>query len=81
MTIFITTLKRIFRQPINWLFIIMFPIVCFFLIGAATTDPEVNVGDTGLFIGIVDQDGSELSQTLVGQLDSRYTVGLGYTFF
>ena len=79
MTTFITTVKRIFKQPLNWLFIFLFPMICFLLIGMSTSDSDNQVDGsmtTSLYVsfGVLDQDGSTLSQTLVNRLGMRYNL-------
>lgn len=76
MIIFITTLKRILKQPVNWVFILIFPIIFTILIALSMNNEAVANDDVvnGTHFGVVDKDGSALSQTLVKQLGKRYTV-------
>ena len=76
MTIYRTTLKRILKQPANWAFILLFPVVLTILIAASLSGDAVSSDDVtaGMRFGVVDQDNSLLSQTLVKQLSKRYTL-------
>ena len=76
MTIFKTTLKRIMKQPLNWVFILLFPVIFSILI-VSTLNGESSSGNStepDYEFGVVDQDQSTLSKTLVKQLEARYTV-------
>ena len=73
MTIFFTTLKRIFRQPINWIFVLLFPAIFAVLLGASTWDGAAGVG-VDMRFGVADLDQTALSKTLVNQLRLRYNV-------
>ena len=75
MTIFFTTLKRIAGQPLNWIFVLLYPAVFAALL--AINAPQKNAGspsDIDMYFGVVDQDDSALSKTLVNQLKVRYNV-------
>ena len=76
MTIFLTALKRISKQPINLVFILLFPLIFTALVlSNQNGDANINVDATaGMSIGVADQDNTTLSQTLVQQLKMRYTV-------
>ena len=76
MTIFITVLKRILKQPVNWAFILLFPVVFTVLIAASLSGEAVSNDDVtaGMRFGVADQDNSRLSQTLVRQLEKRYNI-------
>jgi len=77
MTIFKMALKRILGAPINWLFIMLFPLVFSLLITIGSDNPEVDnywMDGGGIPIGIVDQDESFHSQTLINQLSYRFTI-------
>ena len=76
MTIFATVLKRILKQPANWAFILLFPVVFTVLIAASLRGEAVSSDDvtSGMRFGVTDQDNSALSQTLVRQLEKRYTI-------
>lgn len=76
MTVFITALKRILIQPVNWAFILLFPTVFAVLIATASFNGIVD-GDAAavtLYFGVVDQDGSALSHRLTEQLRVRFDV-------
>jgi len=75
-TIFTTVLKRILRQPANWAFILLFPVVFTILIGASLQGEAVSNDDVtaGMRFGVTDLDDTALSQTLVRQLEKRYTI-------
>ena len=77
MTIFKMAMKRIFRHPINWVFIMLFPIVFSLMITIGDNpdmdNPWMEAG-SGIPMGIVDQDESVLSQALVSQLRLRFTI-------
>ena len=76
MTIFVTVLKRIIKQPVNWAFILLFPAIFTLLIAASLRGEAVSSDDvtSGMRFGITDQDNSALSQTLVKQLQKRYNI-------
>ena len=76
MTIFTTTLRRILKQPINWVFILLFPVIFTVLLSSADEYDMAVTGDTmdGMSFGVVDQDGTALSKTLVRALEIRYNV-------
>jgi len=74
MIVFKTTLRRIFYNPLNIFFIMLFPMIFFLLSGLGSDDPVEDVMAVSLTFGVVDQDGSALSQALVGQLETRYNV-------
>ena len=73
MTIFLTTLKRILKQPINWVFVLLFPLVFTLLISLSTQGSQPAVG-INMYFGVVDEDQSALSKTLVKQLEMRYNI-------
>ena len=76
MTIFKMALKRILGQPVNWLLILLFP-VAFSLMISVGNNPDVDApgfAGSAFPIGVVDQDGSALSQALVSQLDTRFMI-------
>ncbi|MCL1903772.1 MAG: ABC transporter permease [Oscillospiraceae bacterium] len=75
MTVFTTTLKRILKQPLNWVFIMVFPILCYVLVSMSTGGETQNDATTNdAFFGIVDNDNSVLSKTLANQLGLRYNI-------
>ena len=78
MTVFITVLKRILRQPVNLAFILLFPAIFAILIAVSQSGETVSNEDVtaGMRFGVTDQDNTVLSQTLVRQLQKRYTVQL-----
>ena len=77
MIIFTTTLKRILKQPINWVFILLFPVIFLGMLISTGNDSDVTTsGDAtnDLSFGVVDQDETSLSQALVKGLEIRYNV-------
>ena len=76
MTVFLTVIKRILKQPVNWAFILLFPVVFTFLVAGTLSGEAVSNDDVtaGMRFGVADQDNTVLSQTLVQQLEKRYTV-------
>ena len=75
MTIFFTTLKRIARQPVNWVFVLLYPAIFAALL--AVNAPEKTAdgpSDIDMYFGVVDLDYTVLSKTLVNQLKVRYNV-------
>ena len=75
MTIFLTTLRRIARQPVNWAFVLLYPAIFAALL--AVNAPGKNAegpSDIDMVFGVADQDHSVLSKTLVNQLKVRYNV-------
>ena len=74
MTIFFTTLRRIAGQPVNWVFILLFPAIFAALVSLNAPKGVEGPAEIGMYFGIVDQDGSVLSKTLVNQLKVRYNV-------
>ena len=75
MIIFNTALKRIIKQPMNIVFILLFPIVCVFLI-SITGSSETTAADLldVMLFGVVDLDDTALSRALVNGLEMRYNV-------
>ena len=76
MTVFTITLRRILKQPINWVFILLFPVI-FAVLLSAGKDSDIAVSrdvTDGMSFGIVDQDGTTLSRTLVKGLEMRYNI-------
>ena len=76
MIIFKTALKRILGQPINWLFILMFPLAFNVLVSISVNHSDENPWMSGAAFpfGVVDQDQTALSETLVNQLKMRFTI-------
>lgn len=74
MTVFTTALKRIVRQPINWAFILLFPVVFAVLITASSGASESDATSIDMYFGVIDQDNTTVSQTLVKQMGLRYNV-------
>ncbi|MCL2378431.1 MAG: ABC transporter permease [Defluviitaleaceae bacterium] len=76
MIIFKTALKRIVSQPINWLMILLFPVAFSLIISITGDDSDDNTWMSGAAfpLGVVDQDGTALSQTLVSQLKMRFAI-------
>ena len=76
MIIFLTALKRIFSKPINVIFIIIFPLITFVLISIMSDSEVEYIDDVFIDIrfGIVDQDNTVLSQTLISSLEKRYVL-------
>ncbi|MCL2570969.1 MAG: ABC transporter permease [Defluviitaleaceae bacterium] len=76
MTIFKMAIKRILGQPINWIFILMFPLVFSMLITLGNNPDEDSPWMAGSYmpIGIVDHDNSTLSNALVSQLEIRFPI-------
>ena len=76
MTIFTATLKRILKQPINWAFILLFPVIFTVLLSTGTDSDMAGTGDVtdGMSFGVVDQDGTRLSNALVKGLEIRYNI-------
>ena len=68
MIIFRTTLKRVLTQPGNWVLLVIFPALFFVMIGVGSG------GDVRPSLGVVDQDNTVLSQTLIRQMDTRFIV-------
>lgn len=73
-TVYLTALKRMLIQPVNWIFIILFPVVFAILPGFGINSETAEASDTSMYFGVVDQDGSALSRVLVGQLKLRYNI-------
>jgi len=76
MIVFANTIKRIIRQPVNWVFVLLFPVIFALLLPASVGGGVVPADDAtaGMRFGVTDQDNTILSQALVQQLKSRYTV-------
>jgi len=74
MTIFFTTLRRIAGQPINWIFVLLYPMIFAALLSINTQKSADGPADIDMYFGVVDQDCTELSKTLVNQLKIRYNV-------
>jgi len=73
MTIFLTALKRICKQPLNWVFVLLFPAIFAGLLTLSNPGGEL-ASHIDMCFGVADQDQSALSKTLVKQLKLRYTV-------
>ncbi|MBD7971382.1 ABC transporter permease [Paenibacillus gallinarum] len=70
MTILFNSIKRIFRKPINILFMLVIPILLnMFLISTVTKDVKYNVG-------ILDQDSSPFIVDLISDMQEKYNVTL-----
>lgn len=70
MTILFNSIKRIFRKPINILFMLVIPILLnMFLISAVTKDVKYNVG-------ILDQDSTPFTLDLISDMQEKYNVTL-----
>ena len=76
MTIFITVLKRILKQPVNILLIALFPAITLILVSAVGNDDSIEGADVlaEMRFGAVDQDGTVLSRALVSGLGMRYNI-------
>jgi len=75
MIVFLTTLKRIFGQPANWVSVMLFPVLCYVLISITTGDDAVtDVISTTMSFGIVDNDNTAMSEALANQLGLRYNI-------
>ena len=74
MTVFIYSLKRMIIQPVNWVFVMLFPLIFAFLIGVSTDNSETEYKDSDFYFGVADQDGTPLSRTLVARLEERYNI-------
>ena len=74
MIIFATTLKRILKQPINWTFILLFPVIFTVILSTGNESDKALTGEVtdGMSFGVVDQDATTLSQALVKGLEIRY---------
>ncbi|MCL2488844.1 MAG: hypothetical protein FWE80_09195, partial [Oscillospiraceae bacterium] len=80
-TIFLNTLKRILKQPVNWIFILLFPLIFAVLTTLSTQSGDAGDGNgaidatnTVMYFGVADQDDSALSRTLMKQLRLRYNI-------
>jgi len=76
MTVFKTTLKRIIKQPINWVFVLLFPAL-FALLASASNTSDVNASSDvteGMSFGVVDLDRTDASRALVKALGIRYNL-------
>jgi len=74
MIIFFGTLKRIFKQPFNWVFLLIFPFLCYLLLSITESSDSDNIAASPMRFGIVDKDNTTLSKTLANQLGLRYNV-------
>ncbi|MCL2108670.1 MAG: ABC transporter permease [Oscillospiraceae bacterium] len=78
LTVFAMTLRRIFKQPLNWAGILAFPIISFILISitASSVNDEQNdfLTQANVYFGVADLDKTLLSETLVTQLGLRYNL-------
>ena len=76
MTIFLSVLGRIFKQPVNWVFMLIFPVIIAGLAYVNTSGDTVENDDVtaGMRFGVTDMDDSILSRTLVEQLKKRFTI-------
>lgn len=73
MSMYLGSLKRLVKGPLNWIFILGFSAV---IVLAAFSFGRSESGDKSavISVGVVDMDGSILSETLVQSLETRYTV-------
>ncbi|MCL2638744.1 MAG: ABC transporter permease [Oscillospiraceae bacterium] len=74
MIIFLGTLRRIFKQPLNWAFLLLFPFLCYVLLSITESSDSDNIAASPMRFGIVDKDNTTLSKTLANQLGLRYNV-------
>ncbi|MCL2076899.1 MAG: ABC transporter permease [Oscillospiraceae bacterium] len=75
MIVFTTTVKRILKQPLNWVFIMIFPIVSFILISiSAAEKPQQDIAEISVYFGVADNDDTLLSRALANQLGLRYNI-------
>jgi len=75
MIIFFGTLKRIFKQPMNWVFLLLFPALCYMLLSVtANSDNPDLIAESQMRFGIVDKDNTTLSKALANQLGLRYNI-------
>ncbi|MCL2678337.1 MAG: ABC transporter permease [Clostridiales bacterium] len=74
MTVFLTALKRILKDPVNWALLLLFPLIFAILIGVSGGGENIEAGssDAELFFGLADQDESTLSRMLVKQMGLRF---------
>ena len=75
MTVFLYTLKRIFKTPYAYGLLLLFPII-FATLASVEADGEGNDAvyavEIDMFFGVVDNDNSALSKTLITQLETRF---------
>jgi len=74
MTVFIGTLKRIFKQPLNWAFLLLFPFLCYILLSMTAGGYHDETTSGLMRFGVVDNDNTVLSRTLANQLGLRYNI-------
>jgi len=74
MTIFLTALRRIASQPLNWVFVLLFPALLAALLASGAAESTGGPASTGMTFGVADLDDTVLSKTLVNQLKVRYNV-------
>ena len=76
MTIFTTTLKRILVQPINLVLIVIFPLIFTIIIQATVNADRLYDTDitSTMRFGVVDNDNTVLSRTLISRLNMRYNI-------
>jgi len=72
--IFTMTLKRVLIQPINLVFIVLFPVIFSVLMSVSDSNDMAAADDAtaGMSFGIVDLDETALSQALIKTLQLRY---------
>ncbi|MCL2019658.1 MAG: ABC transporter permease [Oscillospiraceae bacterium] len=74
--VFITTIRRILKQPLNWIFLALFPVLAFILISismSAGTQTDITK-EINTSFGIVDNDNTVISKTLAKGLGLRYNI-------
>lgn len=79
MTVFTTSLKRIFKVPMNWAALAAFPLIIAILLSLIMqSDEAVSVDDLNnvsmLQFGITDNDNTVMSAMLANQLSLRYNI-------
>jgi ABC-2 type transport system permease protein len=70
------TLKRIFGSRLCWIFVAMFPVLTYMLLSVqAGGSQNAESGQiTGMSFGVVDNDNTAVSRTLISQLSLRYNI-------
>jgi len=75
MTVFTITLKRILKNPLTLIFLMLFPALFAVLISASESGKTSDVTHVGSHdFGFIDSDGSALSKTLANQLGMMYNI-------
>ena len=74
MIIFTATIKRIFKQPLNWASLLTFPVLFSILASISAGSDIQSAEESDLYFGLVDKDNTVMSKALANQFSLRYNI-------